>query len=55
MVPEEESEEAAKTRAHKRGWLAERDYRVVEVRRFDIQRDVSAVLEKIAAVVPAVR
>src|SRR4051812_22699986 len=53
VVPEEETEEAGKIRAHKRGWLAERDYRVVEVRRVDIERDVAAVLEKIAAVVPA--
>jgi tRNA/rRNA methyltransferase len=55
VVPEEESAEAAKTRAHKCGWLAERDYRVVEVRRVDNERDVAAVLDMVAAAVPAVR
>ena len=42
LVPEEESEAAAKARAEKRGWLAERDYRVVEIRRGDVERDVAA-------------
>jgi tRNA/rRNA methyltransferase len=55
VVPEEESEEAGKTRAHKRGWLAERDYRVVEIRRVDIERDVAAVLDMVAAAVSAAR
>ena len=53
LVPDEESEEAAKTRAHKRGWLAERDYRVVEVRRSDVERDVAGALRVIAAALPA--
>jgi hypothetical protein len=52
-MPEEESEEAAKTRAHKRGWLAERDYRVVEIKRSDVERDVVSVLDTIAAAVTA--
>ena len=53
VVPEEESEEAVKTRMHKRGWLAERDYRVVEIRRVDIERDVASVLDTIAGAVSA--
>jgi len=52
LVPDEESEEAARTRAHKRSWLAERDYRVVEVRRSDVERDVGGALRIIAAALP---
>ena len=52
VVPEEESEEAERTRAHKRSWLAERDYRVVEVKRSDVERDVGSVLDVIAAAIP---
>jgi tRNA/rRNA methyltransferase len=55
VVPEEETEEAARTRAHKRGWLAERDYRVVEVKRADVERDAAMVLDTIAAAIPAGR
>ena len=51
IVPEAESQEAAKTRAHTRGWLAERDYRVVELRRSDVERDVAGALDTIAAAV----
>jgi tRNA/rRNA methyltransferase len=53
IVPEAESAEAARTRAHKRGWLAERDYRVVELRRSDVERDVGGALDVIAAAVSA--
>lgn len=49
VVPEDESAEAAKGRARKHSWLKERDYRVVELKRGDIERDVAAVLETIAA------
>ena len=51
IVPEAESQEAARTRAHTRGWLAERDYRVVELRRSDVERDVAGALDTIAAAV----
>jgi tRNA/rRNA methyltransferase len=51
VVPEEETDEAAKTRAHKWTWLAERDYRVVELRRHDVERDVAAVLDTLAAAI----
>src|SRR6266850_2607963 len=53
IVPEQETEEAARTRAHKRGWLAERDYRVLELRRADVERDVTGALETLAAAVSA--
>jgi tRNA/rRNA methyltransferase len=51
IVPEQETEEAAKARAYKRGWLAERDYRVLELQRADVERDVAAALDAVAAVV----
>jgi tRNA/rRNA methyltransferase len=51
VVPEEETVEAARTRAHKRGWLAQRDYRVVEIKRGDVERDVVAVLDTLAAAI----
>jgi tRNA/rRNA methyltransferase len=51
IVPDEETEEAAKTRAYKLGWLAERGYRVLELRRADVERDVAAALDTIAAAV----
>src|SRR5437899_1604637 len=40
LVPEEESVEAAAARAAKRAWLAERGYRVIEIRAADAERDV---------------
>jgi len=49
VVPENESEAAAKTRARKRAWLAERDYRIVEVRTAEVEADAKAVLERLAA------
>ena len=51
IVPDEETEEAAKTRAYKLGWLTERGYRVLELRRPDVERDVAAALDTIAAAV----
>ena len=51
VVPDEETVEAGKTRAHKRGWLAERDYRVMEIKRSDVERDVAAVLDALAAAI----
>jgi len=51
IVPEQETGEAAKARAYKRGWLAERDYRVLELQRADVERDVAAALDAVAAVV----
>lgn len=51
IVPEQETEEAAKARAYKREWLTERDYRVLELRRGDVERDVAAALDTVAAAV----
>jgi tRNA/rRNA methyltransferase len=51
IVPETESGEAAKARAYKRGWLAERGYRVLEFRTADLERDVAAALDTLAAAV----
>src|SRR5215831_12790842 len=47
IVPDDESEAAAVSRRDKRVWLAERDYRVIEVRADDIESDVNAVLERL--------
>jgi len=51
VVPADESAEAAKTRAEKRAWLVQRDYRVIEVTESEINGDVKAVLERIAAAI----
>ncbi len=48
LVPEEESGEAAQTRARKRAWLKARDYRVCEVAAGEVAADVAAALEGIA-------
>jgi tRNA/rRNA methyltransferase len=51
IVPEAESDEAAKARAYKRSWLGERGYRVLEFRAADLERDVAAALETLAVAV----
>jgi len=48
LVPADESADAAKGRAARNAWLAERDYRVIEVKAADVERDVTAVLDRIA-------
>jgi tRNA/rRNA methyltransferase len=45
LVPPDESDAAAKTRAERRAWLAERDYRVVELTGADVGADVGKVLD----------
>jgi tRNA/rRNA methyltransferase len=50
VVPENESEAAAKARAEKHEWLKERDYRVVAIRQVDLERDLTGVLDSLAAV-----
>ena len=45
LVPEEESEAAAKARAERRAWLEERGYRVVPVDAGDVERDAAGVLD----------
>ena len=49
LVPDDESEAAAKARAEKHGWLKERDYRVVTIKQADLDRDLAGVLDSLAA------
>ena len=48
LTPREESAEAAKARAERRAWLAERDYRVLSVTMDAVDADVAAVLDGLA-------
>jgi tRNA/rRNA methyltransferase len=47
LVPADEGRAAAKTRAEKRAWLAERDYAVVEVKSDEVEADLAAVLNRL--------
>lgn len=49
LVPPSESEEAAHTRAEKRAWLAEHDYKIAEFKAEDVERDLPAALAKLVA------
>ncbi|HEY0568776.1 MAG TPA: TrmJ/YjtD family RNA methyltransferase [Xanthobacteraceae bacterium] len=49
VVPAEESETATIARAEKQTWLHDRDYRALELRASEIERDIGQVLETIAA------
>lgn len=49
IVPESESEAAARARAEKRAWLEGRDYRVIAFPAREIEADVSSVLDRLAA------
>ena len=53
LVPEEESGDAARTRKAKRGWLAERGYRVIEVSAVDVERDIGKLLDELGAAIAA--
>jgi tRNA/rRNA methyltransferase len=48
IVPAGESGEAAQTRAGKRAWLKERDYRICEVAAGDVETGVAGVLDRLA-------
>jgi tRNA/rRNA methyltransferase len=48
LVPAGESAEATHTRACKRAWLTERDYRICEVSTGDVEASVAGVLEGLA-------
>jgi tRNA/rRNA methyltransferase len=50
LVPVQEGEEAARTRAERRSYLTERGYRVCEARAEDVERDVGKVLDSLATV-----
>jgi tRNA/rRNA methyltransferase len=49
LTPTEESEEARKARAERRTWLAERNYRVIEIATRDVETDLAAALERLHA------
>ncbi len=49
LVPAQESEAAAHTRAERRAYLGERGYRVSEVKGSDVARDLAKVLDDLAA------
>lgn len=48
IVPDRESEAAAKARAGKNEWLAERDYTIVQIPARDIENDVRGALDGLA-------
>ena len=48
LMPQAENEAAAQTRAERRAWLEAHDYRVVEVKAADVERDVGEVLDALA-------
>lgn len=51
IVPDVETEAAAKARAERRAWLAERDYRVVDFKSSEIEAGVEPVLDRLHAAV----
>ena len=55
LLPAWESAEAAKTRAERRAYLAERDYCVCETRTDDVERDVTKVLDDLFAAISTER
>jgi tRNA/rRNA methyltransferase len=48
VVPTEETQAAATARAHKRTWLVERGYRIIDVEARAIEIDVGSVLDRLA-------
>jgi tRNA/rRNA methyltransferase len=55
LKPAAENEAAARTRAEKRAWLTAHGYRVSEVKATEVEKDVGAVLDRLASVVRANR
>jgi tRNA/rRNA methyltransferase len=53
LVPPGEGEAAAGLRVDQRAWLQQHDYRVLEVKAADVERDVAAVLDQLAGAVSA--
>ena len=49
LVPTKEERSAAELRAQRRAWLAERAYAIVEVTVGEVEADVGAVLDRLAA------
>jgi tRNA/rRNA methyltransferase len=48
LVPADESAAAAAARTQKRVWLAERDYRIVEIGTDEVEADLAATLDRLA-------
>jgi tRNA/rRNA methyltransferase len=48
LVPHEESAAAVAARSQKRAWLAERDYRIVEIGTAEVEADLAATLDRLA-------
>ena len=48
LVPDDEAETAAMSRAGRRAWLAERAYGVMQIRVADVEADLAAVLDALA-------
>ncbi|HEY7230770.1 MAG TPA: TrmJ/YjtD family RNA methyltransferase [Pseudolabrys sp.] len=55
LIPAGEIVHAARSRAERRAYLAERGYKVCEVRAADVEKDVSMVLEQLSGIVPVER
>jgi tRNA/rRNA methyltransferase len=53
LVPPGEGEAAAGLRADQRAWLQQHDYRVLQVKAADVERDVAAMLDQLAGAVSA--
>ena len=51
IVPDGESEAAAKSRAERHAWLRERDYQVVQIRQSELKQDVGGVLDSLDAAI----
>jgi tRNA/rRNA methyltransferase len=51
LVPAQESAAAAAERANKRAWLAERDYRVIEIAEAELAADTAALLDRLASAI----
>jgi tRNA/rRNA methyltransferase len=51
LMPVQEAEEAMRARAERRSYLAERGYKVCEVRAAEVEKDVRKVLDGLSAVV----
>ena len=51
LLPPQQTDAAARTRAERRVYLTERSYRVCEVRAEDVEGDVPAALDKLAAAI----
>ncbi|HET7678977.1 MAG TPA: TrmJ/YjtD family RNA methyltransferase [Xanthobacteraceae bacterium] len=48
LVPKDETPEASAARAERRAWLAERDYRVIEIVVAEAEADIAGVLDRLA-------